>query len=76
MDNGTIRLNVVREDLLRGVSVVVRDIMGRAVATIHHGDLTFGEQTFDVPSSLTGGMYVVSIETDASRIASPFVISR
>lgn len=76
MDNGTIRLNVVREDLLRGVSVVIRDIMGRAVATIHHGDLTFGEQTFDVPSSLTGGMYVVSIETDASRIASPFVISR
>ncbi len=76
MDNGTIRLNVVREDLLRGVSVVIRDIMGRTVATIHRGDLVFGEQAFDVPSSLTGGMYVVSIETAASRFATPFVISR
>ena len=76
MDNGVVRLNVFREDLLRSCSVVVRDIMGRTVAVVHQGSLGFGEQVFELPSTLAGGSYIVSIETDATRVTTPFVVTR
>lgn len=75
-DQATLRLQVYREDLLVGSQIVVRDLVGRTVATIHSGDLASGEQVFAIPSSLPIGSYVITIESPLVRQTVPLVIAR
>jgi hypothetical protein len=75
-DNATLRLQVYREDLLAGGQVIVRDLVGRIVATIHAGNLSAGEHTFAIPTSLPIGSYVISIESSVVRQTIPLVIAQ
>jgi len=75
-DAGTVRLQVYRADLLQDAKIVVRDLVGRLVATIHQGNISDGEQRFDIPTSIPSGSYIVSVESNIIRQSIPLVITR
>lgn len=75
-ESATVRLQVYRADLLVDAEIVVRDLMGRVVSTIHRGALAEGEQRIAVPASIPSGSYVVSIESPLVRQSIPMVITR
>jgi hypothetical protein len=76
MESAEVRLQVYRSDLLTDAEIVVRDLMGRHIATIHRGALAQGEQRFTIPASLPSGSYVVTIESALVRQSVPMLITR
>ena len=75
-DNAALRVQVYREDLLTGAQIIVRDLVGRLVATVHTGNLTAGEHSFEIPASLPVGSYVISIESSMVRQTIPLVVAQ
>ncbi|MCX6140839.1 MAG: peptide-N-glycosidase F-related protein [Candidatus Kapabacteria bacterium] len=75
-DAGTVRLQVYRSDLLRDAQIIVRDLVGRQIATIYRGDIAEGEQRFDLPTTIPTGTYVVSVESGLVRQTIQLVITR
>ena len=75
-DQSTLRLQVYREDLLAGAQIIVRDLVGRAVATLHAGNLAAGEHAFTIPTELPVGSYVITIESAVVRQTIPLLIAQ
>lgn len=65
---------VVHSGAIANTHVVVRDVLGRVVATLFDGTLPEGEQRFVVPATLTAGLYFLSLESDRLRTSVPFTV--
>lgn len=75
-DKGTVRLQVYRPELLLDAQIIVRDLVGRHIASIHRGNLAAGEQRFELPATLPSGSYRISVESTMVRQTIPLVITR
>jgi hypothetical protein len=58
------------------VTVTVRDLFGRTVATLFTGAISAGEQRFSLPASVSAGHYVVAVEHDGAFVTSSFTVLR
>jgi len=65
---------VVHTSALVNSQVVVRDVLGRAVATLFDGTINEGEHNFVIPTTLLPGMYFLSLESDRVRTSVPFSV--
>ena len=57
--------------------IVLTDMSGREISTVHEGELSIGENEFEVyhPNNETFGLYILSIQTEMGTVSQPLIFA-
>ena len=73
-ENTSISFNLLKE---ANVSLVVYDMLGKEIKSLHNGILQGGLQTFNVSTeSLNSGIYLVKLKVDHQELNTKLVINK